>query len=162
MSKPLTLLTWAVALPLCALLTLFGQETKVEEAPAPTVAPPETAPPQDPPHIVVASAIDDESLTLVSFKPVYVGFTGESYNSRSVSKTPLKGVRIFTVKGQPVSVNAARKILAGKDTPVLCSSWATPLPRFYASMFSPDTLHFVFAEEAPAWKKIQEPGRPVR
>ncbi|XZE36697.1 hypothetical protein SH501x_002281 [Pirellulaceae bacterium SH501] len=149
-------------MPLFALMSLFADEPVIVTGPAAEPMHVETAPAHDPPQIVVASAIGGESLFLVNFTTIYIGSNGESYNTRTVTKTSLKDVNIFTIKGQRVSVEeAARKIL-GKDTPILCSSWNAPLPEFYASMFKPETLHFVFPKESPAWKKIQEPGRPIR
>ena len=162
MSKSFAIPVCIAASPLFALVSLFAQAPVIMTAPAIDSKPTETAPAHDPPQIVVASAIDGENLVLVNFRTIYIGFTGESYNSRSVAKTSLKNVGIFTVKGQRVSVETARDKIAGKDTAILCSSWNTPLPQFYVSMFSPETLHFVFPEESPVWKKIQEPGRPIR
>jgi len=121
-----------------------------------------TAPAYNPPQIVVAASIDgNENLLLVSYRTIYIGFQGESYNSRTVTKTALKDVSILNVKGERVSINAARERIGGRDTPVLCSSWKTPLPEFYASMFAPPTLHFIFPKQSPVWKEIQEPGRPI-
>ena len=120
------------------------------------------APAYNPPQIVIAASIDGEdNLLLVSYRTIYIGFQGESYNSRTVTKTALKDVEIFNVKGERVSIEAARERVGGRDTPVLCSSWNTPLPEFYASIFAPQTLHFIFPKQSPVWKKIQEPGRPV-
>ncbi len=162
MSRSFAVPVLVAALPLFALISLVAQEPLIVTAQAPDSKPAETAPAHDPPQIVVASAIDGENLVLVNFRTTYIGFTGESYNIRSVAKTSLKDVVIFTVKGQRVSVEEARDKIAGKDTAILCSSWNTPLPEFYVSMFSPETLHFIFPKESPVWKKIQEPGRPIR
>ena len=121
------------------------------------------APAFDPPQILIAASINDEGdLMLVEVRTIYIGFNGESYNHRSLSKIKLKNVGIFTVQGKRVSVDEARQQLAGKDTPIICSSGNTPLAAFYASMFVPKTLHFVFPNEAPTWRKIQEQGRPLR
>jgi len=120
------------------------------------------APPYDPPQIVVAASIDDgDNLVLVSYQTYYIGFLGESYNNRSLTKTVLKDVNIFNVQGERLSIEAARELIGGRDTPVLCSAWDTALPEFYASMFSPQTLHFVFPKKSPDWKKIEAPGRPI-
>ncbi len=162
MSKSFKASVGITALPLIALISLFAEEPVVVPGPAADSKPVETASAHDPPQIVVASAIDGENLLLVNFRTIYILFNGESYNTRSVTKTSLKNVGIFTVKGQRVSVGEATHKISGKDTPILCSSWNTPLPEFYASMFEPETLHFIFPEESPAWKKIQEPGRPIR
>lgn len=143
-------------------MTSFAQEPKDEAASGAVAEPAKDAPAHNPPQIVVAASIDEEdNLVLVNFKTIYIGFTGESYNERSLSKTTLKDVSIFAVNGKKLSVDEARKQLAGKHTPILCSSWKTPLPPFYASLFTPETLHFVFPKKSPAWKEIQEPGRPV-
>lgn len=121
------------------------------------------APPYNPPQILVATAIDSEdNLLLVSYRTIYIGFTGESYNSRTVTKAALKDVAIVNVKGETISLDAARRRIGDRDTPVLCSSWGTPLPDFYASIFAVETLHFIFPEKSPVWKEIQEPGRPLK
>jgi len=70
-------------------------------------------------------------------------------------------IDIFNVQGEQLSIGAARELVGGRDTPVLCSSFDTPLPEFYASIFSPKTLHFVFPKRSPVWTKIEGPGRPI-
>ena len=146
-----------------AFLLLLTLAPMTQSAPQRSVESEPTAPAYDPPHIVVTAGIDrDNNLLLVNFRTIYIGFTGESYNSRSVSKAPLKEVQIFTVDGEKVSLEIAREQLDGKDTPILCSSYNTKLPDFYVPLFSPQTLHFIFPEESPEWTKIQEPGRPLR
>lgn len=163
MLKLLTPSPYMVLFLVFVLMPSFAQEPAIHGTPEPDAKAKPTAPAFDPPQILVAAAIDHEdNLVLVNFRTTYIGFTGESYNSRSVSKTALKEVQIANVKGEKVSIAAAREQLAGRDTPILCSSWNSSLPDFYASMFSPTTLHFVFPRESPVWKEIQEPGRPIR
>jgi hypothetical protein len=161
MNNLIVLLAFVVFMPPFSGLVL-GQEKEGSAAAAPAKSA-QRAPAYDPPEIVVAAAIDDEdNLVLVNYRTIFIGFQGESYNDRSLTKAPLKDVAIFTVKGEKLTVEAARRRIAGRDTPVLCSAWSTPLPGFYAAMFSPETLHFVFPKEPPIWKKIQEPGRPIQ
>lgn len=163
MLKWLTYSPYMVLLLVFVLMRAFAQEPQIHGTSEPDSKAKPIAPAFDPPQILVAAAIDDDdNLILVNFRTIYIGFTGESYNSRSVSKTSLKEVQIVNVKGEKVSIAAAREQLAGRDTPILCSSWNSSLPDFYASMFSPTTLHFVFPTESPVWEKIQEPGRPIR
>jgi len=146
-----------------ALLLLLILAPMTQSSPQRSVGSEPVAPAYDPPQIVVAAGIDrDNNLLLINFRTIYIGFTGESYNSRSVSKKPLKEVQIFTVDGEKVSLENAREQLDGIDTPILCSSYDTKLPDFYVPLFSPKTLHFVFPEVSPEWTKIQEPGRPLR
>ena len=43
--------------------------------------------PGNPPHILIASSIDaDGNLQLVTYKTIYIGFDGYSYNERSLQK----------------------------------------------------------------------------
>jgi hypothetical protein len=42
------------------------------------------------------------------------------------------------------------------------SSWKEPLSKFYRELFSGKSLLFIFPGDAPRWKQIQEPSRPVR
>ena len=122
-----------------------------------------SAPAYNPPRILVAASIDDDNnLVLVNFKTIHIGFEGDSYNHRSETKVALQDVKIFTVKGDKMSIEAARKQINDKDTPILCSSWHAPMPKFYASMFAPETLHFLFPKQSPVWKEIEEPGRPIK
>jgi hypothetical protein len=119
--------------------------------------------PGNPPRILIASSIDaDGNLELVTYRTIYIGFGGYSYNARSLQKVPLKDVRIRTVAAADVSVDEARKLLEGKETPILVSSWSEPLSEFYRGLFSGKSLLFIFPRDAPLWKQIQEPSRPVR
>ncbi len=121
------------------------------------------SPPENPPRILVASSIDaDGNLVLVNYRTIFIGFKGDSYNSRSLAKVSLTDVRILTAKGDEVSIDSARKRISESDTPILVSSWKRPLPKFYETIFTPQTLHFVFPNKAPAWREIQDPGRPTR
>ncbi len=132
-------------------------------APGQDPPPSQDAPPENPPGILVAATIDDaDNLVLVEYRTIYIGFTGESYNHRSLTRVPLNDVQIMTVGGDAHTIDSARKQLGGQDAPVLVSSWKSPLPKFYAAMFTPQTLHFVFPKKAPAWRPIQGPGTPVR
>ena len=118
--------------------------------------------PGNPPRILVASSIDEDgNLVLVSYRTIYIGFDGSSYNNRSLSKVSLKRVKIYTVSGKEVSTESARKLLARKETPILASSWGMPLPAFYRRLFTEEGLLFMFPQEAPVWKEIQDPSRPV-
>ena len=122
-----------------------------------------SAPAFNPPRILVATSIDDDgNLLLVNFKTIHIGFEGDSYNHRSETKIALQDVKIFNVKGEKMSIDAARKQINDKDTPILCSSWHATMPKFYAKMFAPETLHFLFPKQSPAWKEIEEPGRPIK
>jgi hypothetical protein len=117
----------------------------------------------NPPRILIASSLDaDGNLVLVTYKTIYIGFDGYSYNARSLHKVPLQDVRIRTVAGMDLSLDETRKLLEGKETPVLVSSWNEPLSKFWQKLFSDKSLLFIFPREAPLWKEIQEPNRPVR
>ena len=121
-----------------------------------------TCPPENPPQILVAAEIaPDGDLLLVKYETTFIGFQGEYYNNRVQTIVELTDVKISTVKGDELTVEAARKRIAGNDTPILVSSWKRPLPAFYQQMFAPETLHFVFPKEAPVWKVIEAPGGPV-
>ena len=119
--------------------------------------------PGNPPRVLIASSIDaDGNLQLVTYKTIYIGFDGYSYNQRSLHKVSLRGVRVRTVGGMDVSLDETRKLLDGKEAPILVSSWNEPLSKFYQGLFSGKSLLFIFPKDAPSWKPIQEPGRPTR
>src|SRR5262249_31350732 len=122
----------------------------------------------NPPVVLIASEIDaDEHLVLVAYRTIFIqpagslGGGGPRENERSLNRVPLKGVKIYRGDGKEVTVEAARKQLGGKDTPVLASSWGEQLPPFYRSVFRDDTLLFAFPKDAPTWKAIQSPSTPV-
>ena len=134
---------------------LLAQEQTVEQD--------EIARAFNPPQILVAAAIDDDdNLVLVSYRTIHIGFEGDSYNNRSVTKVSLSDVKIANVKGEKLTIESARKQIGDNDMPILCSSWNTQLPDFYAAMFAPKTLHFIFPKRSPVWKEIEDPGRPVK
>jgi hypothetical protein len=117
----------------------------------------------NPPRILIASSIDaDGRLVLVTYKTIYIGFDGSSYNEKSLRIVPLRNVRIRTVAGKDLSLDETRKLLGGKETPILVSSWNEPLSKFWRELFSEKSLLFIFPEDAPAWRQIQERDRPVR
>lgn len=123
----------------------------------------ENGTPGNPPRILIASSIDAEgNLQLVTYKTIYIGFEGYSYNEKILCNVPLQDVRIHTVSGTDVSLDEARKLLKGKETPILVSSWNERLSEFYQRLFSRESLLFIFPKEAPLWSQIQDPGRPVR
>jgi hypothetical protein len=118
--------------------------------------------PGNPPRVLVARSIDAKGrLQLVTYRTIYIGFDGSSYNDRTVHSVPLDGVKIVTVGGDEIAIDAARKLLADKETPILGTSWGSPLPGFYRGVFAKGTLLFVFPKDAPAWPEIQDPTRPV-
>lgn len=120
-------------------------------------------PPENPPVILVASSIDsDDHLVLVSYHSIFIGFSGESYNERLAKKVSLKDVQILTVDGMEISLEAARKRLSERDMPVLATSSKARVSKFYATMFAPETLLFVFPAQAPQWRNIESPGASVR
>ena len=120
-------------------------------------------PPENPPRILVASSIDsDGQLVLVSYHSIFIGFTGESYNERLTTSVSLEDVKILTTDGREVTLQAARERVAERDTPILVTSSGTQLPKFYARMFAPETLLFVFPAQAPQWREIESPGAPVQ
>lgn len=151
-----------------SLIWLLPQSLAAQQAPASVYVQQQdesetSAPAYNPPRILVATSIDDDdNLVLVNFKTIHIGFEGDSYNHRSETKVAMQDVKIFNVKGDKMSIDAARKQINDKDTPILCSSWHAPLPKFYATMFAPETLHFLFPKQSPAWKEIEEPGRPIK
>jgi hypothetical protein len=85
--------------------------------------------PGNPPVVLIASEIDqDGALVLVQYKTIFIqptekGGGGPIYNDRSLSKAALKGVKIYGGDGKEMTVEAARKALGGKETPILASSW---------------------------------------
>lgn len=117
--------------------------------------------PGNPPRILIATSIDTEDrLELVSYKTIYIGMGGESYNDRNVTMVSLADVKIYTVGGKEISQETARQLLTGEETPVLFMSRKEPLSPFYQKLFQEQGLVFVFPREAPLWKEIQEPSRP--
>ncbi|MCO8121123.1 hypothetical protein NHH03_05185 [Stieleria sp. TO1_6] len=152
MSKQLALVF--VGLIGCLMLT---QQISADESQS------KIAPTENPPQILVASSIDaDEQLVLVSYHSIFIGFDGSSYNERLTQKVSLKAVKITSADGVQQSVDQARKTISENDTPILVTSYKKPLPKFYKTLFSPDTLHFAFPSKAPQWKPIQSPGAPVQ
>ncbi len=132
----------------CIANQLFGQEDVLG--------------PGNPPTLLVVSKIDDlDRLEIVSYRTTYVGFSGESYNSRSVMTIDLTDVEITNIAGQQFSREKARELIK-KEMPILAMSWREPIAKNFASLFNGDTLVFTFPGEAPKWKLIQEPGRPVK
>jgi hypothetical protein len=118
--------------------------------------------PENPPVILVASSINEVGeLSLVSYQTIYIGMQGDSYNHRSLQKVSLKGVKIFNASGTELKIDSVRKLLADKETPILATSYGSPLPVFYKNLFAGESLVFIFPKAAPNWKKIQDPGRPV-
>lgn len=119
-------------------------------------------PPENPPLILVASSIDsDDHLVLVSYHSIFIGFSGESYNERLEKKVSLKDVQFLTVDGKETSLEAARKKLSERDTPILATSSKARVSKFYATMFAPETLLFVFPAQAPQWRDIESPGARI-
>lgn len=113
-----------VAVSLCLQLSSTAQDSLGAAAAAPDSKAANKAPAHDPPQILIAAAIDeDENLSLVNIKSIYIGSTGAAYNDRSLSKTSLYDVRVFTVDGRRLSLAELRIQLDGKDTPIICSSW---------------------------------------
>ncbi len=118
--------------------------------------------PGNPPRILVASSIDSAgNLMLVSYRTIYIGFDGSSYNDRTLHRVALKNVKIHTVDGKEVSIESARKLLAEKETPILATSWSAPIPPFFRKLFTDKAMVFVFPQDAPSWREIQDPGRPL-
>ncbi len=150
------------ALAISVPITAMGQEK--DRGPADTVAPADTmAPAENPPQILVAASVTETgNLVLVQYQTIYIGMKGYCYNHRSLREVSLEGVKIYTVRGEAVSIEMARDRIGGKDTPILCSAWRARLPDFYAGLFSPESLHFVFPKKSPEWKTIQDPGASVR
>lgn len=123
----------------------------------------ESETPGNPPQILIASSIDKNgNLDVVSFKTIYIGFDGYSYNNKTVNKQTLRDVKIQTLAGAKISVDEARELLAGKETPILATSHDEPLSKFYQQLFAAKSLVFIFPDEAPLWKEIGEPDRPLR
>lgn len=120
-------------------------------------------PTENPPQILVASAIDSENhLVLVSYHSIFIGFNGESYNERLTTRTSLENVQILTTDGKELTLEQARRRISSRDTPIVVTSYKTELPKFYANLFAPETLHFAFPGQAPHWKEIESPGAPAR
>ena len=119
--------------------------------------------PSNPPRILVASSIDEHgNLELVSYRTIYIGFDGSSYNHRSTRRLSLKDVSIQDLDGNQLSVDQARERLGDRDVPILVMTYRQPLSDFFRKLFSHDALVFIFPREAPQWQPIQDPGRPVR
>ena len=121
------------------------------------------APAENPPQIMIAASITDNGkLVLVQYQTIYIGMQGACYNHRSLREVYLDDVKIYTVRGEELSIETARERLGNGDTPILCSSWRRGLPDFYAGLFTPEILHFVFPKKPPEWKTIQDPGAFIR
>lgn len=121
------------------------------------------SPTENPPQILVASSIDSENrLVLVSYHSIFIGFCGESYNERTTTKTSLKDVQIHTTDGKEMTLEEAQLRLSSRDTPIVVTSYRASLPKFYATIFAPGTLHFAFPKRAPHWKEIESPGAPIK
>jgi hypothetical protein len=125
--------------------------------------------PGNPPVVLVASEIDSNgALVLVQYKTIFLhpadpnSGGGPIYNERSLRKVSLEGVKICGGDGKAMTVEAARKLLAGKETPILASSQGQQLPPFYRKVFKDDALLFAFPRESPTWKPTEEPDLPVR
>lgn len=119
--------------------------------------------PSNPPRILVASSIDEHgNLELVSYRTIYIGFDGSSYNHRSTKRISLKDVLIQDLDQNPLSMDEARERFKGGDVPVLVMTYRQSLSAFFRPLFSGDAMVFVFPREAPEWQTIQDPGRPVR
>ena len=115
----------------------------------------------NPPQLLLAAGIDESNrLTLVSYRTIYIGFNGDSYNSRSSQRVSLKGVTITQADGKKVSIDEARRRLAGKDVPILATSWKAQMGPFQ-TLLAKDSLVFAFPKEAPKWKEIQDPSQPI-
>jgi hypothetical protein len=115
--------------------------------------------PGDPPIILIASQIDaDGDLLLVQCKMIVIqpaapGAPGGPRLFRAETKVSLKGVKIYNKEGNELTVETARKLLRGKDTAILASSWGNhQLAPVYRALFKDVVLLFVFPREAPRWK----------
>jgi hypothetical protein len=125
--------------------------------------------PGNPPVVLIASEIDPNgALELVQYKTIFLhpaspnSGGGPIYNERSLRKVSLEGVKICGGDGKEVTVETARKLLGGKETPILASSQGQQLPPFYRKVFKDEVLLFAFPQESPTWKTIEEPDVPVR
>jgi hypothetical protein len=137
-----TRITISVALVLLSVSTSRGQD----------------AWPGDPPIILIASQIDaDGNLLFVQCKTIFIqpagpGAPGGPMNYRAETKVPLKGVKIYNKDGKELTVETARKLLRGKDTAILASSWGHhQLAPVYRALFKDDVLLFAFPRVAPTW-----------
>jgi hypothetical protein len=124
--------------------------------------------PGNPPAVLLAAEIDpDGALVLVEYHTIFIqptekGGGGPIYNERGLRKVALKGVKIYDGGGKELTVEVARKLLGGKETPILASSSGQQLTPLYRKLFRDDVLLFAFPREAPTWKTIEGPGLPVR
>ncbi|MBS0261270.1 MAG: hypothetical protein JSS02_04880 [Planctomycetes bacterium] len=119
--------------------------------------------PGNPPRILIAQAINaDGQLQLVAYKTIYIGFEGYSFNDRSLQEVALADVQIRTVAGVEITIEKARGLLKAKETPILVMSRNEKLSPFYQSVLARDALVFIFPRDAPVWRQIQEPERPVQ
>ena len=125
--------------------------------------------PGNPPVVLIASEIDpDDALVLVQYKTIFIHPAspneggGPIYNERSLRTVALKGVKIYGGDGKEVTVEAARKKLGSKETPIFASSWGHQLPPFYRKVFKDDVLLFAFPQDSPTWQTTEEPDLPVR
>ena len=60
------------------------------------------------------------------------------------------------------SIDEARTRMEGGDTPIVALPYDQPMPEFYAKLFAPETLQFVFPGKSPQWKEIESPGAVLR
>ena len=120
--------------------------------------------PGNPPQVLLAESIDaDGNLGVVSYRTIYIGFDGSSYNHRSVQDVTLNEVEIQTVGGTAVSLEKARDLLLKEtETAILALDYGASLPDAYKVLFSNDALVFVFPKKSPRWNEIQDPEQSVR
>jgi hypothetical protein len=124
--------------------------------------------PGNPPAVLIASQIDtDSNLVLVQYRTIFMQPASPTsgvtiYNERYLSKVSLKGVKLYGGDGKEVAVEAARKLLGGKETVILATSWGRQLSPVYRRVFKDDVLLFAFPRESPTWTAIQDPEAPVR
>jgi hypothetical protein len=90
---------------------------------------------------------------VIVIQPATPGAPGGPRLFRAETKVPLNGVKIYNKEGNELTVETARKLLRGKDTAILASSWGQrQLAPVYRALFKDDVLLFVFPREAPRRK----------
>ena len=127
---------------------------------ATVVAEDNAACPGNPPTILLASKITDQAIELVGYRTIYIGFSGESYNSRSTQTVSLADVKIRDLAGAELTCQAAQERIKG-ETAILVTSGHEGISDTYKRLFHKDILVFCFPKQAPTWEPIQDPTRPV-
>lgn len=119
--------------------------------------------PENPPALLRSMGINqDGQLVLVHYRTIHIGFEGYTYNSRSTEKVDLQDVRWMTVGGKRLTTDEVRERWGEGEQTILATAWGRPVGVEFRELFHPNVLVAVFPKRAPQWRKIEDPGRPLR